>query len=319
MSVLVVGNIEVYERDGVYQIVANEIQPMGVGAVQKGIDQLKDKLLKMGFCDEKNKKPIPVMPKKIAVVTSLVGAALQDIINVLSRRFPVCELVVSPAQVQGKIAPDSICSALKRADNCGADIIILARGGGSIEDLMPFNDEKVAMAVVECKTPVITAVGHETDTTIVDYVSDLRAPTPSAAAEIASPKMSELLGSVDLMLKRTGIAFQKYVSKREESLNEISYRIKLLSPEKRLEKHSNDLNNMSDRLKSALNNMLIKKENQFDKYIVQLNALSPLNVLERGYSVTVKDGKVVDKGKDLSKGDIVEIIFKDTKLNAEII
>lgn len=319
MSVLVVGNIEVYERDGVYQIVANEIQPMGVGAVQKGIDQLKDKLLKMGFCDEKNKKPLPVMPKKIAVVTSLVGAALQDIINVLSRRFPVCEMVVSPAQVQGKIAPDSICSALKRADNCGADIIILARGGGSIEDLMPFNDEKVAMAVVECKTPVITAVGHETDTTIVDYVSDLRAPTPSAAAEIASPKMSELLGSVDLMLKRTGIAFQKYVSKREESLNEISYRIKLLSPEKRLEKHSNDLNNMSDRLKSALNNMLIKKENQFDKYIVQLNALSPLNVLERGYSVTVKDGKVVDKGKDLSKGDIVEIIFKDTKLNAEII
>ena len=319
MSVLVVGNIEVYERDGVYQIIANEIQPVGVGAMQKGIEQLKEKLLKIGLCDTGIKKSIPTMPKKIAVVTSLTGAALQDIINVLSRRYPVCELVISPAQVQGELAVDSICSALKKADDCGADTIILARGGGSLEDLMPFNTEKVAMAVAFCQTPVITAVGHETDTSVVDYVSDLRAPTPSAAAELASPQMSELLGAVDVMLNRINNVMEKNISRREDALSEISHRIKLLSPEKTLEKHTFDLNRLCEKISMIMNNKLTKTENHLEKYIAQLTALSPLNVLDRGYSITTKNGKVVDKGQDLSQGDLIEITFKDTKRNAQII
>ena len=319
MSVLVVGNIEVYERDGVYQIIANEIQHMGAGALHKGIEQLKDKLLKMGLCDEKIKKPIPIMPKKIAVVTSLTGAALQDIINVLSRRFPVCELLISPAQVQGEMAVDSICYALKVADNCGADTIILARGGGSLEDLMPFNTEKVAMAVAGCNTPIITAVGHETDTSVVDYVSDLRVPTPSAAAEVASPKISELLGSVDLMMKKMNNAMENYIAKCEDDLLGINHKLALFSPEKKLEKQSFNLNRLIEKLNTVINSRLIKSENLLDKFSAQLTALSPLNVLDRGYSITTKDGKVVDKGQDLNKGDLIEITFKDAKRNAQII
>lgn len=319
MSVLVIGNIEVYERDGVYQIIASEIQPIGAGAMHKGIEQLKDKLLKMGLCDERVKKPIPIMPKKIAVVTSLTGAALQDIINVLSRRYPFCELIISPAQVQGEQAVDSICSALEKADNCGADTLILARGGGSLEDLMPFNTEKVAMAVAQCGTPIITAVGHETDTSVVDYVSDLRAPTPSAAAELASPQMSQVLGSVDLMIKRMANAMENYLSNREDALKSFNHKIQLLSPEKRLEKHNSDLNRLCERLDFVINNRVIKYENLLDKYSAQLTALSPLNILDRGYSITTSNGKVVDKGGNLEKGDLIEITFKDMKRNAQII
>ena len=318
MSVLVVGNVDVYERDGVYQIIASDIQPLGAGALHKGIEQLKEKLSKMGLFDNTIKKPIPVMPEKIAVVTSLTGAALQDILNVLSRRYPVCEVVVSPAQVQGETAPDSICQALKTADNCGADTIILARGGGSLEDLMPFNTEKVALAVSACKTPVITAVGHETDTSVVDYVSDLRAPTPSAAAELASPQLSELFGTVDYMTAKIKTAFENSLNKKEDNLKDVLSKLKLLSPEKRLESNFADLNRLIEKLDVSVERKIKLNENKLDRYTAQLSALSPLNVLERGYSITTLDNRVVTKGEHLSSGDVIEITFSDTKRKAQI-
>lgn len=319
MSVLVVGNVDVYERDGVYQIIASDIQPVGTGELHKGIEQLKEKLSQKGLFDSSVKKPIQIMPKKIAVVTSLTGAALQDILNVLSRRYPICEVAICPAQVQGEAAADSICKALEIADGCGADTIILARGGGSLEDLMPFNTEKTAMAVYACKTPVITAVGHETDTSVVDYVSDMRAPTPSAAAELASPQMSELFGTVDLMINKMNDAFEKSINKRSDVLLSLMNKIKLLSPEKRLEKDYADLSGIKDKLDLLIEKKIRISENMLDKYSAQLSALSPLNVLERGYSITVKDGKVVSKGATLSEGDTVEITFSDMKRNARII
>ena len=171
MSVLVMGNIEVYERDGVYQIIATEIAPLGVGVMHVQLEQTKKKLEKMGVFDVNKKKKIPLVPKKIAVVTSLTAAALQDIIHIAERRYPVCNIEVYPAQVQGTAAAQTICKALSAADKSGADTIILARGGGSSEDLMVFNDEAVALAVYACNTPVISAVGHETDTTLADYLS----------------------------------------------------------------------------------------------------------------------------------------------------
>lgn len=319
MSVLVVGNVDVYERDGVYQIIASDIQPVGVGALHTGIEQLKEKLSKLGVFDISAKKKIPLMPKKIAVVTSLTGAALQDILNILSRRYPVCTVEIYPAQVQGDSAPDSICSALVQADISGADTILLARGGGSLEDLMPFNTEKVAMTVYQCSIPVISAVGHETDTTLADYAADLRAPTPSAAAELASPQMSELIGSVDYMLKKLNGAFAAFVNERELLVQSALQKIKLHSPEKRVENDLNILLRTREKLDMLANRKISQGENKLDKYYAQLSALSPLNVLDRGYTITTKNEKVVYSGEELDKNDLVEIRFKDTVKSAQIL
>lgn len=319
MSVLVVGNVDVYERDGVYQIIASDIQPVGVGALHTGIEQLKEKLSKLGVFDISAKKKIPLMPKKIAVVTSLTGAALQDILNILSRRYPVCTVEIYPAQVQGESAPDSICCALKQADDSGADTILLARGGGSLEDLMPFNTEKVAMTVYQCSIPVISAVGHETDTTLADYAADLRAPTPSAAAELASPQMSELIGSVDYMLKKLNDAFAAFVNERELLVQSALQKIRLHSPEKRVENDLNILLRTREKLDMLANRKISQGENKLDKYYAQLSALSPLNVLDRGYTITTKNEKVVYSGEELDKNDLVEIRFKDTVKSAQIL
>ncbi len=319
MSVLVVGNVDVYERDGVYQIIASDIQPVGVGALHTGIEQIKEKLSKLGVFDISAKKKIPLMPKKIAVVTSLTGAALQDILNILSRRYPVCTVEIYPAQVQGDSAPDSICSALVQADSSGADTILLARGGGSLEDLMPFNTEKVAMTVYQCSIPVISAVGHETDTTLADYAADLRAPTPSAAAEIASPQMSELIGSVDYMLKKLNDAFAAFVNERELLVQSALQKIRLHSPEKRVENDLNILLRTREKLDMLANRKISQGENKLDKYYAQLSALSPLNVLDRGYTITTKNEKVVYSGEELDKNDLVEIRFKDTVKSAQIL
>ncbi len=318
MSVLVVGNIDVYERDGAYQIIVSDIQPVGAGALHTGLEQLKEKLIKLGIFDSDKKKPIPLIPKKIAVVTSLTGAALQDILNILERRFPICHVEIYAAQVQGELAPVSISSALQKADKSGADTIILARGGGSVEDMMPFNTEMVTMAVYQCVTPVITAVGHETDTTLVDYASDLRAPTPSAAAELATPKMSEMLGTVDVMAKRLSDSFLRYVSKRETSLQQALHRLRLCSPEKRLENNSAELLRLSEKLGILMNRKISMSENKLERYHAQLCALSPLNVLDRGYTITMKENKVVYSGEELEQGELVDIKFKDTVRSAKI-
>ena len=319
MNVLVLGSLEVYERDGVYQIIASDITPLGTGAVHTQVEQIKEKLRKQGIFDESTKKPIPLVPKKLAVVTSLTGAALQDILHIVQRRYPVCSVEIYPAQVQGISAVKSICSSLANADKSGADTVILARGGGSLEDLMPFNTEEVALAVAGCKTPVISAVGHETDTTLSDYAADMRAPTPSAAAELATPDKNDMINAIQLLKKKLDKAVQSRLDVQFSAVEALRNRIKALSPMHKLENDIKRVELINSRLESALNRKIERSEAELEKLAAQLNALSPFNVLKRGYSLTEKDGMVVDNSNVLQKGDIVTIRFSESSAKAEIV
>ena len=310
MSVLVMGNIEVYERDGVYQIIATEIAPLGVGVMHVQLEQSKKKLEKMGVFDVNKKKKIPLVPKKIAVVTSLTAAALQDIIHIAERRYPVCNIEVYPAQVQGTAAAQTICKTLSAADKSGADTIILARGGGSSEDLMVFNDEAVALAVYACNTPVISAVGHETDTTLADYAADMRAPTPSAAAEIATPDKADILNAVRLLRQKLDKAVSQI-----ESCDKL---LKLYSPEKRLEQSEKAVCDLEKRLSQIMERRLEKLSVKLDGYVSSLNMLSPFNILGRGYAIVQKDESVVDSVSMLNVGDEVNIKLSDGSVSAKI-
>ena len=318
MNVLAVGNAELYERDGSFQIIITELVPLGAGAVNDGIESLKKKLLESGVIDENNKKPIPLVPKKLAVVTSADAAALRDILNITARRYPLCEIEVFPALVQGSMAESSLCKALEKADNSGADTIILTRGGGSAEDLMAFNKESVAMAVHSCKTPVVTAVGHETDTTIVDYVSDMRAPTPSAAAELCTPDSSELISAVRLLQQRLNKSFERILEKKLAVLNDDTARLKALSPERRLIMLSKDIERRERAIEYSMKNRLTRAEGRFSKSYATLTALSPFGVLERGYSIATKNGKVINDKNDISAGDSIEIRIKNALISAEV-
>ena len=310
MSVLVMGNIEVYERDGVYQIIATEIAPLGVGDMHVQLEQTKKKLEKMGVFDVNKKKKIPLVPKKIAVVTSLTAAALQDIIHIAERRYPVCNIEVYPAQMQGSAAAQTICKALSAADKSGADTIILARGGGSSEDLMVFNDEAVALAVYACNTPVISAVGHETDTTLADYAADMRAPTPSAAAEIATPDKADILNAVRLLRQK--------LDKAMEQIESCDKLLKLYSPEKRLEQSEKAVCDLEKRLSQIMERRLEKLSVKLDGYVSSLNILSPFNILGRGYAIVQKDESVVDSVSMLNVGDEVDIKLSDGSVSANI-
>lgn len=319
MSVLAVGNVELYERDGTFQIIVTELVPMGAGAVNDKIEKLKKKLLDSGVIDEKNKKPIPLVPKKLAVVTSADAAALRDILNITKRRYPLCEIEVYPALVQGVNAEGSICDALKKADNSGADTIILTRGGGSAEDLMAFNTESVAMAVYDCETPVVTAVGHETDTTIVDYVSDMRAPTPSAAAELCTPDKGEILSAIELLDKRLNKAFEHIIERKLSALYERCSQLKARSPERRLESLENEIDRRDSKMRYAMQSKLKAYDGRLVKAHAMLTALSPFGVLDRGYSIASVNGKVITDKNDVSAGDCIEIRIKNAKISAEVI
>lgn len=318
MSVLVMGNLEVYERDGVYQIIASEITPLGTGLLHTQIELVKEKLRKRGVFDESLKKRIPVVPKKIAVVTSLTGAALQDILHIAERRYPLCEVQVFPAQVQGAEAAKSVCAALKSADRSGADTLILARGGGSLEDLMPFNTEQVAVAVAECTTPIITAVGHETDTTLCDYAADLRAPTPSAAAELATPDKQDMINAVILMRSKLDKCISDFIAGKSAELENTAIKLKARSPEKKLAADVQRFNSLKDKLDMLMNRRLELLSLDVEKYVGQLNMLSPFNVLNRGYSLVEKNGILSANAEGLSAGDKVKIRFSDGDADAEI-
>lgn len=318
MSVLVMGNIEVYERDGVYQIIATEIAPLGVGDMHVQLEQTKKRLEKMGVFDLAAKKKIPLVPKKIAVVTSLTAAALQDIIHVTERRYPVCSIEVYPAQVQGAAAAQTICKALSAADKSGADTIILARGGGSNEDLMVFNDESVALAVHACNTPVISAVGHETDTTLADYAADMRAPTPSAAAEIATPDKADILNAVSLLKQKLDRAMELKIDRAQSQVENCEKLIRLYSPIKRLEQSEKTVCDLEKRLSTIMERRLEKLSAQLDGYVTSLNMLSPFNVLGRGYAIVQKGDSVADSVSMLSEGDEVNIRLSDGSVAAKI-
>ncbi len=319
MSVILMGKICVYVPYGKCQIQAYDMLPEGVGSVQIALEQLKEKLQKLGMFDISAKKKLPYMPKKIGVVTSSKGAALQDIINILSRRYPLAELIVSPTLVQGEQAPESIKQAFIKLESFNPDVVILARGGGSAEDLAAFNTETVAYAVYNCKVPVISAVGHETDTSIADMVADLRVPTPSAAAEIVSVSVEQLKNDVELCTEKLKKVLNdkfEYNTLQFENINEKLLRF---SPEKKIENDIQKLNLITQKLKSTFNKIISEKENQYISVISKVEALNPDKVLDRGYSMVYHNGNVITKSTDLNNGDYIEIRMSDGTVRAKIV
>ncbi|MBR6045801.1 MAG: exodeoxyribonuclease VII large subunit [Ruminococcus sp.] len=318
MSILAVGSVDIYEKSGTYQIIVTELAPLGAAEARVGLEQLKRKLSEQGVFDPAKKKPIPQMPRKIAIVTSLNGAAVKDVINVLSRRFPIVEAEIFPATVQGSEAAASIASALARADRSGADTLILTRGGGSDDELSVFNDERVIMAVYNCSTPVISAVGHEIDTFLCDYAADLRAPTPSAAAELAVPELSVLTGAYDLLARRLTEAMMSRIEREERAVTELGAALAYASPQHGIETSMQTVDSLLDRLNTLMESRLRSEGMKLDKFAAQLAALSPFGILGRGYTITAKDGSAVSSVSGLREGDSVNIIFADGSAGAEI-
>ena len=318
MKVLCTGNIEVYEVNGVYQIVATELIPAGIGAKFMQLNALKQKLNEMGVFAVERKKPLPELPKKIAVVTSLNGAALQDVLKIMRRRYPAGELEIFPAQVQGETAPATIASALKKADSSGADVLILTRGGGSFEELMPFNTEEVALAVSACKTPVISAVGHETDTTLADYAADKRAPTPSAAAEICAPTTEIMLGALNAMEQRLNNSFITSLAAMSKEVDGLEASLLKKDPTTEISKKFELVGRYEQDMKRAVVSILSERAHSLDKAHEKLKALDPLAVLDRGYTITMKNGTPVTSAEDIEVGDDIVIRFKDFTAEAKI-
>ncbi len=316
-SVICRGKLAVYEPSGVYQIVVGEMEREGAGEQARELKELVDRLAKEGLF--KQKRAIPAFPKKIAVITAEGGAALQDIINITKRRCPTVKLLVIPAVVQGVNAPGSIVEGLKQAQSSGADTIIFGRGGGSSDDLSAFNDEAVARAVFASKIPTISAVGHEIDTSIADLVADLRAPTPSAAAELATPDLSEVKSKFTQILGSIGYRVKAKIDASENMLNEKTRLIAALSPRTQIAEKSRGLEVVFERITQSVHRKITLCGAELERQIGIISALSPLEVLKRGYSITEKDGKAVLKSSELNVGDKVEIRLGSGSASAEII
>lgn len=319
MSVIAAGSIGVFERDGAYQLYVNDIIPEGAGKANVALEQLKKKLQKEGIFAEEHKRPIPSMPKKIGAVTSLSGAAVRDIINVLSRRYPIGEVYAVNAQVQGEGAPESVCAGILKAEAAGCDVIIVGRGGGSSEDLSAFNTEKVAYAIYNCKVPVISAVGHETDFTIADLAADLRAPTPSAAAELAAPDITLLYEKISLLERRAERSVLAVLDKFTDRFIALNARLAAQSPENRLRLTAERLEALDKRRETAFLRCMDRLEKQLEEKAARLDSLSPLKVLSRGYSLVYKGERLLNSSESLEKGDKIKIGFGNGGAEAEII
>ncbi|MGN0615602.1 exodeoxyribonuclease VII large subunit [Ruminococcus flavefaciens] len=318
MSVIAAGSLGVFERDGVYQLYVNDIIPEGAGKANVALEQLKKKLQKEGIFAEEHKRPIPPMPKKIGAVTSLSGAAVRDIINVLSRRYPLGEVYAVNAQVQGEGAPESVCAGILKAEAAGCDVIIVGRGGGSSEDLSAFNTEKVAYAIYNCKVPVISAVGHETDFTVADLAADLRAPTPSAAAELAAPDITLLYEKISLLERRAERSALSVLDKSTDRFIALNARLTAQSPENRLKLTAERLNAFDKRRDTAFLRYMDRLERQLEEKAARLDSLSPLKVLSRGYSLVYKGEKLLSSSETLKKSDKIKIGFGSGGAEAEI-
>lgn len=319
MNVVVLGRVSVYERDGSYQLYAEEIIPDGEGDLYLKLEEIKKRLEAEGLFDVSRKIRLPKFPERVAVITSDTGAAVRDIINVLSRRWPLADILLCPSLVQGKDAPPSLINALDIAENSDADVIIIGRGGGSIEDLWCFNDEALARRISRCTKPVISAVGHETDFTICDFVSDMRAPTPSAAAEIAVPDIAEIMASVrgyeHLIKMRTSAV----VRLSEAKLSRIEALQVFRDPKAFItEKREREAANLIDKMKNTLDRRLAIYEKNFVGVAAKLDSLSPLKTMARGYAIADKGGKTVTSKTELAAGDIITLRFGDGKSLCEV-
>lgn len=319
MKVIVKGRVSVFERDGQCQVYIDDMQPDGAGALTIAFEQLKAKLQKQGLFDSEAKKPIPKFPRKIGVVTSPTGAAIQDIRNIVFRRFPSAEIILYPVLVQGDGAAQQIADAIEYFNqNNLVDVLIVGRGGGSIEDLWAFNEEIVAYAIYNSIIPVISAVGHETDFTISDFVADLRAPTPSAAAELAVPDKAELLNNLNFLFKHCNQAMVDILSGKRNELEYITSSIYLKNPLMLIRQKQMQFDSVTSRIRNSALLTLAEEKTRFAKAASALDSLSPFKVLARGYSVvTDADGKIISASKDIKKDDIINIKF--SKGNAECI
>lgn len=320
MSVIVRGRVSIYERDGRYQLYIDDMQPDGVGALALAFEQTKERLSKAGLFDTEHKKKIPQTPQKIGVISSPTGAAVQDVLNVLGRRFPMAEVVFAGVQVQGDNAAPTIIQAIKMMNDCtNVDTIIIARGGGSAEDLWPFNDEELAYAIYNSRIPIISGVGHETDFTICDFVADLRAPTPSAAAELAVPDMREQKYYISSLKASLENAVEVYIRELEYELERVTKSSVLQNPEKIIESSEMYLDTLNTRINNIFKNAVTECSSDFAMICSRLEALSPLKVLARGYSIAKKDVNIIKDSKDISVGDIISLQFANGSAKAEII
>ena len=320
MRVVAHGRISIYEPSGQYQLYIDSMEPEGVGALALAYEQLKRKLEAEGLFSQERKKPLPKIPKTVGVITSPSGAAVRDIINVLTRRFPMAKMVLYPSLVQGNDAPASLCAALEYFNReKRVDVIIIGRGGGSIEDLWAFNDEKVARAVSASKIPVISAVGHESDFTICDFVADMRAPTPSAAAEIAVPDAMELSSRISSMSSRLKIGLSNKLSRSRRELDSIRSKRVFREPKMLLDDKNMRLSHVIDMIDRSYSLILSEKKSALGEQISRLDALSPLAVLSRGYSVVFdENGKMIRSISDTRTGDKIKIRVQDGSIDAEV-
>ena len=310
--VIVLGRVSVYERSGSYQLYAREIIRDGVGQLYEAYEKLKMELEEMGMFAPEYKQPIPYYAKKVGVVTAPTGAAVQDIRNIALRRNPYVQLIWYPAQVPGEGAADSIVRGIETLDALGLVVLIVGRGGGSIEDLWAFNEEKVARAIFDCNTPVISAVGHETDTTIADYVADLRAPTPSAAAELAVADIRELLERMRGYQQQFENIFRHRMEEYYRRLAELKSRVQRVSPETQLLEKRMRLAELSNSLEQAMQNKLSDRKHSLNLYIERLHGLSPLLKLQQGYSYTEgPNGKAVTGIDEVTEGERLRIHVTD--------
>ena len=341
MKVLITGKISVFEANGGYQIYVSDMLEDGVGNLYIAFEQLKKKLEMEGLFDPKFKKPIPKIPKRVGVVTAPTGAAIKDIISTIKRRWPLTEILLFPSLVQGEMAAADIVKQIKLSENYDLDTLIVGRGGGSIEDLWPFNEEIVARAIYECKTPVISAVGHEIDFTIADFVADLRAPTPTGAAEMAVPQYNDVVNYLNQLDIRLNSVINNKIKNYKQRLNSIRERNLFKNPMIIYQSKEMIFDNLLDRLKYSTTSlfnikekqllsiknsyilknpyqMLDKKANKYLQVISKLETLSPLLTLKRGYTITKVDGKVIDSALSLKKNDLFEVEFSDGIVKAEV-
>lgn len=364
MNVLVRGDINVFEAAGQYQLYASSIQPDGIGELFLAFEQLKKKLEQEGLFHPNRKKPIPAFPKKIGVVTSKTGAAIRDILTTLERRYPISEVFVFPSIVQGPQAAPSIVKSIRQANALGElDVMIVGRGGGSIEDLWAFNEEIVARAIAESNVPIISAVGHETDTTIADFVADLRAPTPTAAAEMAVPSKENLMknilsyqsASLHFITKRLADEKNRYqraitspvmatpeklyrpfieryiraeqqlhrevnrvLDNKLRNFSQLDGRFSQLSPQRLITMHTKNVQTSTNQLNQAMIAAFEKNRQQFAGSLRTLEALNPLKIMDRGYSITYKNGKLVKSFKDIQQGDTISVALPDGQIDAVV-
>ena len=319
MKVTVYGSITTFPRDGSYQIYVTSMQPDGIGTLYLAYEQLKAKLDSEGMFDEFYKKPIPRFPKRIGVVTSPTGAAVRDIINVLGRRYPLATVYLYPALVQGDGAEESLIKGIDYFDKSGlVDTVIIGRGGGSIEDLWAFNSESLARRIFECKIPVISAVGHETDFTICDFVSDLRAPTPSAAAELSVPDVRDLTMQTMVLSDRCERALIRTTDRMRDRLKSVLSRKIILQPEDIVSERRDRAEALATALNSAYSARISSAKYSFGELLAELEALNPLSVLVRGYSVVEKEGVSIKSISDLSVGDRLDVRLSDGRISVTV-